>query len=145
MTAGDADSLRESFKSRVVERAVLDQIDCRLTEARCSIDTRIPRRKLGPAAQAGSIAFDFRSRGAWEEMAILAARRPHRAYGAAIDSRRRNADKEAAVETRVMRCERAVTTFGIEHHGAHYAPTPSSILAVFGPRSNGAARLEPAP
>ena len=114
-----------------VEHAVLDQVHGALREAGDRIDARVARRELGTAAQARPVALDLGGRGAREEAAVLAARQPHVADRPAVDPRRRHADEEPAVETGVVRRQRAVAGVGIERHGADYASATHAATRRF--------------
>ena len=106
---------------RTFEIAFFDQPHRGLRELRRCVDDREPRGKLRPAPQAGTKALDLGRGGAAKKATVLAPRQAHGTNRPAIDARGAHADEEPAVETGIVRRERAIAAVGIELHDEHYA------------------------
>jgi hypothetical protein len=116
MAFGHADALRERIDGMGVQETVLDQRGGCVGERARQVEQPVAGGKLRAAAHAGSKAGFLGGRGARVVAAVLRFRRLHRADGAAIHARRRDADEEPAVEAAVPRKQGVVAGVGIEAH-----------------------------
>ena len=149
--ARHADARGQHVDAALLEYAIFDQLDSGLREARRRVDARKPGRQLGPAAQAGSKAFDFRRGRAAKEAAVLAARQADGADGPTIDAvsseRRRRSGRRSGRHARRARgssCRNRASCDELCALGVRDSPF-SDMCA--GPASAGARRLrrEPSP
>src|SRR5262249_52804378 len=129
---GDAQAPGDRLQVRFLERRVLDQARRGLRDAPRRVHARVAGRELRPAAQAGPEAGGLGGRRAPIDGAVFGLRRPHGAYGGAVDARRAHGDVEAPVEAGIVRAHGAVAGMGIERHALQYAPARAAVLAIFG-------------
>jgi hypothetical protein len=112
----DAEPVRERVDPSGVHGAAVDESQ----RARHGRGGTSPRgcsgRRLRATAQARPEARLPGCRRAGQEQAVLALRRPRRADGAAVDTRRADAREEVPVEARVAGPEGAIADIGIELH-----------------------------
>jgi hypothetical protein len=72
-------------------------------QARDGIDDRFAGRELWPASQTGAESRAFRGGGRLEETTSFGIRDARGADRTAVDARRRDADEEQSIESRVAR------------------------------------------
>jgi hypothetical protein len=108
--------IRQSGEPQFFQDAVFDEARSPVGKPSVRLNARITRCKLGAASEAWPETSRFGCRRTREKRATLTPRRFHGADGPAVDTGRRHAGKEAAVEPRVTGKQSLIAYVRIKFH-----------------------------
>ena len=103
MAFADAKVARELRNAAVVERARRDAVRGHVREPRHRVDERATRRELGATSKTRPESGAFGRGRRLEEAAPVGVGHARRTHGTAVDPRRRDANEEEPVESRIAR------------------------------------------
>src|ERR1700739_4674696 len=127
LARADAEPFRQRIDCFAIQRALCNECQGARNGIRGASPHAQIRRTFRATAKAREETRFLRRTGRWIEAHILALGSPRRADWAAISSGGVDADKDAAVKTRITRRNCAVARVVIKIHGNIVAPVPALI------------------